>query len=108
MTGRRAVLLDTTPFAAVPAGIVKVTLNVNGPGPGDPSSRLMLVVYCVTVMLSSGLGAVSVGFFRLLRSVTQTDVVAVRSPRFETTLLTGVAPLTENRSTLRKTNALPL
>ena len=64
-------------------------------------------MYDWMITLSSGLGAVIVGFLRLLRRVAQAMVVVPEL--MEESMLDADRPLrAENPSTVRKTNALPL
>jgi hypothetical protein len=90
-----------------PAGTRTAVPNVNGPFGPEPDNRVSVTVYDWMITLSSGLGAVIVGFLRLLRRVTQATVVVVWVVE-EVTLETIAVPSVENPSTVMKTNALPL
>ncbi len=74
-TANVAVLLLTTPVATVPAGTSTAVPKVNGPPRLPPVSGVIVTVYDRTITLSRAVPAVTVGFLRLLRRVTQAIVV---------------------------------
>jgi hypothetical protein len=82
---------------------------VNGSPRRPPVSDVIVTVYDVTMMLSSALGMVTVGFLRLLRRVTHAVVVVpatVDDGMLET--MGDPVVLSENPSTDKNVNALPL
>src|SRR5262249_28832595 len=100
-TEKVATLLPRMPLATLPAGTSTAVPMVNGP------PRFPVTVYDWTVMLSRAVGAVTVGFLRLLRSVTHAVVVELWEVE-DGTLDTKFPGVSEKPSTLRNVKALPL